>query len=588
MKKIFDFSFALIFICCTITVTAQSPRMTVVEEATQASCPPCATLNPILQELLNQNLDKTVFIAYQVDWPGLDPMNLDNPEEVRSRIEYYGMTQAPSIVIQGDSGPGPISSLDQNLIDQTFSETAEFDIQLSGAINNDELTINGEVKANTAVSGNLKLHLLILEKLIVNEDLEFLGSNGESEFHHVFKKYIHGPDGLSLANDWQTNDSYTISETFDLNELNIYNKGELEVIAMVQNGDNKYIYQAALEDELDISVDFNNNVVAKSIKGLPRATCTGMQEVLPVVKLENYGNDPLTSATIEYNVNGGTPAIYEWSGMLTTFKKEEIELPKIAYEAEDINNVFVTISNPNGVTDEDNSNNNLTSDKIIAPLNQELVVIEIQADAFGPETYWEIRNEAGEMVTFGGNPNVGLTNFNMGTGPAPAHPDMYTNGSLNIETFIIEANECYTFHMTDYSENGLSASAGIPPYYKVSNIFGDTLVYGTTEAFKEIIRHFQGDLGSSVDDQSLANKVQLYPNPVQSKVNLEITLRQPAAASVQLFNAIGQQVYTKDLGNISIGETIEQFDLSGLVNGIYMLNIKLNEEIVTRKIVVNN
>ena len=110
-------------------VDAQSPRMAVVEEATQASCPPCATANPPLQALLNQNTDKAIFIAYQVWWPGYDAMYLDNTTEVDWRIinNYYtSITGAPNIIMQGNSGAQAVSYVTQNRIDNTFAEMSEF------------------------------------------------------------------------------------------------------------------------------------------------------------------------------------------------------------------------------------------------------------------------------------------------------------------------------------------------------------------------------------------------------------------------------------------------------------------------------
>jgi len=73
MKRIFTLMLGVAMVVTTVQLTAQqSPRMGFVEEATQASCPPCATLNPGLQTLMNNNSDKVIFMAYQVWWSGFD------------------------------------------------------------------------------------------------------------------------------------------------------------------------------------------------------------------------------------------------------------------------------------------------------------------------------------------------------------------------------------------------------------------------------------------------------------------------------------------------------------------------------------
>ena len=89
MKK-FYVSFAAM--CLSVAAFAQSQRLVVFEQFTQASCPPCATANPPLNVMLNANSTKVVSIKYQTSWPGVDPMNAQNPTEVADRVTYYGVT----------------------------------------------------------------------------------------------------------------------------------------------------------------------------------------------------------------------------------------------------------------------------------------------------------------------------------------------------------------------------------------------------------------------------------------------------------------------------------------------------------------
>jgi hypothetical protein len=57
------------FLFCLFTISfnllfGQTQRLVLIEEATNASCGPCASQNPAFDALLNQNRDKLTAIKY--------------------------------------------------------------------------------------------------------------------------------------------------------------------------------------------------------------------------------------------------------------------------------------------------------------------------------------------------------------------------------------------------------------------------------------------------------------------------------------------------------------------------------------------
>ena len=103
---------------------AQATRLVLAEEFTQASCGPCASQNPAFNTLLQQNPTKIIDIKYQTSFPGVDPMNAHNPNEVASRRSYYGVNGVPHALIDGTSVTndcnayaGAPACLDQSEID---------------------------------------------------------------------------------------------------------------------------------------------------------------------------------------------------------------------------------------------------------------------------------------------------------------------------------------------------------------------------------------------------------------------------------------------------------------------------------------
>ncbi len=589
MKKITTQIFTLFFSLLTVVCFGQSPRMTMVEEATQASCGPCASANPALQAMLNANPDKAIFIAYQVWWPGDDAMYEDNTAGVDWRIgDYYpSIGGAPNIVVQGNSSAQSTTYLTQALIDDTYAEMSEFDMNLNAEIVDGLLLITGDITATAEVTGDLRLRLVITEHTINGEDLAFQGTNGETEFHHVFKEFVNGTTGITLEPTWAVGDTYTIDESFDLGTLNVYNYTEIEVVGMIQNDDNKFVHQAAKAEDLAISVNLTNNAAVNSIEGLPSTFCTGEQNANVEFSLQNSGNDELTSATINYNINGGADQTYDWTGSLTTYEKETITLPTIAFEAQAENIVNVTVSNPNGMMDENEADN--TTESIAVPLaltGIDIITVEILTDNYADETYWEIRDGNEEVVIWGGNPNVGTENIGLGVFPPPADPAMYENATLYSIEVPIAAADCYTFHITDYYGDGISLSTE-PAYWKVLDQNGVELAAGGNESWSEILSNYIGDVTVNIEEVLEVNSVQVFPNPVQSKAAINFDLVANANASIRMTNTIGQDVYVKELGNLSAGSYNESIDMTHLSNGFYLVQIRLNNEVITKKITLS-
>ncbi|MEX2484321.1 MAG: S8 family serine peptidase [Brumimicrobium sp.] len=74
----------------------------------------------------------------------------------------------------------------------------------------------------------------------------------------------------------------------------------------------------------------------------------------PEVELRNFGNDPLTSVTINYQTTGGTQT-YNWTGNLTSNQSESVILPSIN-TGSGLVTLNVYTSNPNSTTDDQPSN----------------------------------------------------------------------------------------------------------------------------------------------------------------------------------------------------------------------------------------
>ncbi|MGM0479064.1 MAG: S8 family serine peptidase, partial [Bacteroidota bacterium] len=82
--------------------------------------------------------------------------------------------------------------------------------------------------------------------------------------------------------------------------------------------------------------------------------------ITPEVVIRNFGNDPLTSATINYQTTGGTQT-YAWTGNLSPNQTEVVTLPSIGAGTGNVTLSAYT-SNPNGQTDDTPANDEMTKD----------------------------------------------------------------------------------------------------------------------------------------------------------------------------------------------------------------------------------
>ncbi|QIX60222.1 T9SS type A sorting domain-containing protein [Hymenobacter sp. BT18] len=86
--------------------------------------------------------------------------------------------------------------------------------------------------------------------------------------------------------------------------------------------------------------------------------------------------------------------------------------------------------------------------------------------------------------------------------------------------------------------------------------------------------------------QALATQVQLYPNPAQQRVQLQLpTLAAGTRVHVSFYNSVGQQVKQQPVTLTSPGKATT-VELAGLPNGLYLVRIQLGDQLVTKSLIV--
>lgn len=587
MKRFF--TLAILGLLFQLSVDAQSNTMLMIEEGTQASCPPCATQNPGFDALLLANNEKVVVLKYQTWWPGFDQMYNDNPTPVQNRIGYYDISGVPTAVMNGalwanDCGAweGAPACLSQAEIDAAHAVISPLTMDISGVFDNGALKVTGTITADMDLSGDLKLRVAVTEQRIEIADVPG-GTNGETHYEHVMKGFVGGADGIALDN-MVAGDTYEINLERFLDAFPVYNFASLEVVAFVQDDNDKRVYQAAKDQEVEIIVSTDNNAIAGAVVDAPAVVCAGTASYAPTFKLQNGGNAELTSCTITYSINGSTPQVFNWTGSLETLASTEVMLDVVDFEglADDNNVLSISLSIPNGMVDEDLSNNELMFELAPAPKTVNTVTVEVTTDAYGDEVYWELRNGGGDILGTGGNPNVGLTNIGTNTFPPAFSSLSYGNNQTYTEEIALPAGEdCYTFHITDYYGDGLTGAGG----YSVLDHDGNIIHSDTEDYAVQSIKDLNGEGLTSVRDNVLEVGIALSPNPASDFINLDIVPTESMNVRIEFMNQLGQVVSSKQTQLIA-GKNQETINVSNYAEGVYFVNIISGDKVASKKVTV--
>jgi hypothetical protein len=274
-------------------------RLILAESFSQASCGPCASANPAFEALMNANSSKIIAIKYQVSWPGVDPMNAQNPTEIASRSNFYNVSGVPDRAMDGT-----MTDPNQSNIDARYAVPSPVNMTLSHVINPGFTTANVALTItapSTWAPSNTVVHLAMVETVINFATAP--GSNGETEFHNVMRKMYPGSTGTAVvASNFATAGG---SQTFTFTNLAIpsyiYKLDKVAFIAWVQNTSTKEIYQAGMSQPVALT----DYAVLNSLTVPAEYSCAANVENAVAV-IANGGGTVINSATVNYKIDNGS------------------------------------------------------------------------------------------------------------------------------------------------------------------------------------------------------------------------------------------------------------------------------------------
>lgn len=568
MKK---FYYLILTFTLPLFIFAQTPKMVLYEGISSGSCPPCASANPGINALIEANLDKVVPIKYQVQVGPGDPMYFHNPSEANARSSFYNISGVPSSRLNGQSTP-----FNQNNINNQFTTDAVFEIDIDAEMNVSFDTVFVEVKVKALE--DLNLTNLVTQIVVVEKEINFdtpPGTNGETRFTYIMRKFIPGISNNTLPNTLSEGEEVTFTG-FWVHE-NIYEISELAVVSWVQKNDTREVYQAAIRDldftiETALAANLNNvNVVSPLLA--EETVCK--YELSPSFTLRNSGNENLTSIDVEYKINNSSTMVYNWTGDLSTFQSEVVTLENVPFfhNESGVNNLELTLKNPNGQSDVTLENNFIQEEFLTAPNTSSNIAYELSHDQYTDEITWELLNSEG-VIMYSGGP--------------------YTGGAgVKNYTFELQDDDCYEFIIyDDYGDGQIQGATGVKLTDVDNNVvllenfadygFEGMFNFGVNAKNNPSLLPDSSEVFLSIRNQEILHSFNVFPNPTNSILNVELTTTNQQNVDVQLFDMMGRKIEEQ----FSVVNKAS-FNVSQLSEGVYFINVVQNGiSVATSKVIV--
>jgi len=537
----------------TIVSTAPQNKKVILEEFTGIYCVYCPQGHAIAQAMKNADPNNVFLINVHVGGyaapTGSDPdfrtpfgtgiagqSNLAGyPAGTVNRREFAGLQQ---------NGTGTAMSRGNwtNAGNQIKLQSSYVNVAVESSINviNNELTVHVEAyyTGTSPVSTNL-LNVALLQN---NTTGPQTGGNAGNDYVHQHRlvHMITGQWGESITTTTSgtfVDRTYTYTLPANYNGIPV-EISELEIVAFVAETQQNIISGNGSTPTFTGIV--GNDVNLKSIDPIA-SQC--INNIGPKVKIQNISQTPLTSLNISYDINSGTPQVYNWTGNLTSMQSTEIQLPAINYSILPTNTVNVTLPSDYNTT---NNVIGTSFNKSVETTNN--LTLTLQTDGWGSECTWNIKNSAGTTVQSGG--------------------PYANNATLNIP-ITLSADDCYTFNLLDSYGDG-----GAPISLTDSN---SVVIYSTSGAYGSgDFRSFATGAFLNMDSHELGGFT-MYPNPTDGILNIV----SPSKVEISISDISGKIIYNN---NNIINETT--IDLTFLQSGVYFAKIKSDSAEKNQKIII--
>jgi len=600
-----------------LNANGQSQRTLLFEEFTQASCPPCEASNPLLHDIIEANVEKIVQIRYQTSWPGVDPMNADNPVEVQERVDYYGVSGVPSLHMDGSvptQGTFP-QLVTQNEVDAQYAVESPILVNvkhlLAGNLASANVNVTVTNEGTTDYAGGM-LRVAFTEEAITWDAPP--GSTSITVFEAVMKSFVTGTAGIEIPTI-AAGDSWTMNWAEANIPFTIYDARTIGVVAFVQDDATQAIHNADYSEPLTLTGDYAD-IAIYEVNNTNDNLCD--REYTPSLGVANIGPIAADSYAANFYVNGELMESIEVTeelgiGSLNTVEFSPVSLPEytsiITYAvipssgSDQVVSGFISDFEytPTGEIERDLLANNIPTQTLV--INGE----EIMAFPYGAYA----GSQSSLRVNFyGWNPAVMRPTGDLVIGDKIAvGPSYKMTFDYSFTTYQGSADrmevqistDCGASFTTLWDKAGSELATapevnGAPFVPTPSQWRSEEIDLSIYEGQEVIIRYFftsgWSDMLyldnvnvaglSDINDLTVDESITVFPNPASEQLRVNLTLNESETVNYTLINSLGQVAVQNSLGTAKTYN--ESIDVSSLESGTYLLNLQIGDRQVVQRV----
>jgi hypothetical protein len=288
-----------------------------------------------------------------------------------------------------------------------------------------------------------------------------------------------------------------------------------------------------------------------------------------VIEIRNNGSANMTSAIIQYWVEGGEVQAYNWKGNLAFMETERVVLPMHAFDNwwGDEFKFNAKVVMVNGVIDEYEQNSANHSYFTPPPAYPADLQFFLRTNREGWQTTWNITDGFGNV-------------FYEGSG-------LQENTSY-LEDISLPVG-CYTLNVYDSADNGL---------YFWANNEGRGFCQLRDKSTGVTLQNFNPDFGNNIRFEfSVGDSVQqrdrniehhsihVFPNPSGGKFNVAIDNYTNSEITIDVYDLLGKKLIDKQHAWVFSDRFLTEIDLTGATNGVYVIRFNTPKGATIRKVV---
>ncbi|QSE96723.1 PKD-like domain-containing protein [Fulvivirga lutea] len=247
-----------------------------------------------IESLKNSQIDEfdTVdftSIQYHINDTGTDIFNQANPGDPSARSIYYGVSQAPSSLLDGSNSGfnGNTFGITTRELDRRALINPLFDISIDTlSTSAEELSVRATFTARQAINEVVTLQVALIENNVVLD-------GSAQVYNNILKKLLLGGEGKSINNTWVVGQTETVDINWEI-DVEIFEPANLYLVAFVQNKSSREIYgtvqKKAQNQNESIVTGIGEDVMeqAKSISVYPNPANGRVNFLIEDIALSDY------------------------------------------------------------------------------------------------------------------------------------------------------------------------------------------------------------------------------------------------------------------------------------------------------------